>query len=400
MIFSKGRKQKKENLESRQKNLLVNFPTGSRYAESFRNLRTNLYFTAMEKNLKSVVVTSSIPAEGKTNTAINLAYTISQTGKRVLMVDGDLRKPLLTEMFDNKRSIGFTDLISETMGKDVPTGDITEYSIGDKLKFMEYQKCTGTLKVISPENQVTFYLINGIISDILWNNCPPARKLISQMVDLKKITREDSKIVLDHQKKTHQRLGDIFYTMGFLTKPDLEKMLGMNALEAFRVASLMTEGTFEFTPMREQNVQASVTPTLDFEKLYRDFFGQGKELIFINNAIDEAVHPTDTENLFILPAGKVPPNPAEVIGSDKAEFLIEVLKQRYDFIVVDTPPVLPASDALLMAPRTDGTILVVRSGHTNKKIIKEVVDRFRTAKLPILGTLLNRVDVKKGGYYQ
>jgi len=392
-------KNKKAELDLRRKKLLIDFPTGSRYAESYRNLRTNLYFSAMEKNLRSIVMTSSVPSEGKTNTAINLAYTISQTGKKTLLVDGDLRKPMLTEMYEKKRHTGFTDIISDTLGKEVTSGDISEYSIGDVLKLIKYQRLTGCLKVWSSEHQITFYAINGEVSDILWNTCPPARKLAAQLLNQKKITREDAAIALEHQRKTRQRLGDIFYTMGFVERPEIEKILGINALEAMRMASLMNAGNFEFTALKEQDVKSSVSPKLDFEKIYRDFFGQGGELIYINKAIDAAVYSTNTENLFILPAGKVPPNPAEIIGSDKAEFLMDVLKQRYDFIVVDTPPVLPATDALLMAPRTDGVVLVVRSGHTNKKVIKEVVEKFRTAKLPILGVLLNRVDVKKGGYY-
>jgi Mrp family chromosome partitioning ATPase len=61
---------------------------------------------------------------------------------------------------------------------------------------------------------------------------------------------------------------------------------------------------------------------------------------------------------------------------------------------------MPATDAMLMAPRTDGTILVIKSGNTERKIVKNVVDSFKNAKLPILGILLNLVDLKKEGYYR
>lgn len=61
---------------------------------------------------------------------------------------------------------------------------------------------------------------------------------------------------------------------------------------------------------------------------------------------------------------------------------------------------MPATDAMLMAPRTDGTILVVKSGNTERKIVKDVVESFQKANLPILGVLLNQVDLKREGYYR
>jgi Mrp family chromosome partitioning ATPase len=79
---------------------------------------------------------------------------------------------------------------------------------------------------------------------------------------------------------------------------------------------------------------------------------------------------------------------------------MDYLKTRYDFIVIDTSPVMPATDALLVAPHTDGTILVIKSRHANRKIIQEVLNRFESNNQPIIGTILNRVDMKKEGYYK
>ncbi|NDY74275.1 hypothetical protein DO021_20520 [Desulfobacter hydrogenophilus] len=121
---------------------------------------------------------------------------------------------------------------------------------------------------------------------------------------------------------------------------------------------------------------------------------------FLRNAIEEMIQPTYTENLFILPAGRVPPNPAELLGSKRTGFLMDYLKNQYDFIVIDTPPVMPATDALLVAPHTDGAILVIKSRHANRKIIQEVLKRFESNNLPIIGTILNRVNMKQEGYYK
>ena len=82
------------------------------------------------------------------------------------------------------------------------------------------------------------------------------------------------------------------------------------------------------------------------------------------------------------------------------EFLMQYLKKNFDFIVIDSPPVMPATDAILMAQRTEGTIMVMKCGHADRKIIKGVLDQYNTAGLPIVGTVLNQVDMKKEGYYR
>jgi len=122
-------------------------------------------------------------------------------------------------------------------------------------------------------------------------------------------------------------------------------------------------------------------------------------LLFINTAIDSVIHETETKNLYVIGSGGTHPNPSELISSERTGLIFDLLKQKFDCIIIDTPPVLSATDAMLMAALTDATLLVVRAGHTNKKIISEVVERFEIAKLPILGVLLNRVNFKENGFY-
>ena len=162
----------------------------------------------------------------------------------------------------------------------------------------------------------------------------------------------------------------------------------------------MLEGMFHFNAKSLEEIRSSLSQSAKFEKLFKEFLGEREKLPYINRAIDAVIYPTETENLFILPSGKIPHNPFEIIGSNGTEFLMKLLKKKFDFIILDTPPVLPATDAILMAPRTDGTLLVVKSGNTERKIIKDAMESFKNANLPILGTILNFVDLKKEGYYR
>jgi len=385
----------------KMENLLLDFPSESRYAESFRTLRTNLNFSTMEKGLHSVLVTSTVESEGKTNTAVNLGYTIAQSGSRVLLIDADLRRPRLTDAFLLKKKKGFTDIISKTFSTRLSKGNLKDYSMGDLLELIKLQKQTGGLNIQSSNgNDITIYFTAGKIVDIYWQNRPESKKLANTLVRKNILTKEEASLALGHQKKSVQRLGTILFSMGLVSKEKLSKELAIHTVEAMRIISGMIDGEFHFIPLSQAELKSPISQNVNFEKLFKEFLGQGEELLFINKSIDAAVYPTKAENLYILPSGKIPPNPSEVIGSSGAALLMEMLKKKFDFIILDTPPVMPATDAMLMAPRTDGTILVVKSGNTERKVVKNVVDSFKNANLPILGVLLNLVDLKKEGYYR
>jgi len=382
------------------KNLLSDLDSGTRYAESFRTLRTNLNFSSMDKELRSIVVTSSVQSEGKTNTAINLAYTIAQSGSRVLLIDADLRRPRLTGLFSLKKDKGFTDIISTTFNDRISEGKLEDYSIGDLLHLIKLQKRTGELHIESNGNKVAISFISGKVVDVYWKNRPESKKLASTLIRKELLTKEEASLALDHQKKSIQRLGSILFTMGLVSKEKLSKELTLHTVVVMRLISGMIEGVFHFNTQSLDEIRASLTQNAKFEKLFKEFLGERETLPYINSSIDAVIYPAETENIFILPSGKSPHNPSELIGSNGTEFLMKLLGKKFDFIILDTPPVLPATDAILMAPRTDGTLLVIKSGNTERKIIKDAMENFRNAQLPILGTVLNFVDLKKEGYYR
>ena len=198
--------------------------------EAFRVLRTNLQFISVDGDSKVFVVTSSLPGEGKSTTATNLAITLAQAGQSVLLIDGDLRRPQVTNMLGMDGSVGLTTAL---VGK------------------------------ISVEDAVQLHPETG---------------------------------------------------------------------------------------------------------------------------------------LHVLASGAVPPNPAELLQSHAMHDLLELIRKRFDITIVDAPPLLPVTDAALLASQADGALLVVRHGKTTRDQVRASRDRLNAVEARALGVVLNMVPMKGKQY--
>lgn len=201
-------------------------------AEAYRMVRTNLDYTNIDHDNKVMIVTSSKTQEGKTTTICNLAATLSQDGKKVLLVDCDLRKPRIHKLFNLSNQIGLTNILT---------------------------------------NQNTL----------------------------------------------------------------------------------------------EEGIQ------------------QIEEL----------------PKLFIMPSGPIPPMPSELLGSKRMCQLLEDIAKDYDYVLIDTPPVLSVTDASIIAGKVDGVILTVAMGETHKDAIRTAVKSLERVEANMLGVILTKADVNKKGYY-
>jgi tyrosine-protein kinase len=199
-------------------------------AEAFRSLRTDLEFSGVDKPLKTLYVTSSDVEAGKTSIAVNLAIVIAQGGKRVILVDADMRRPTV------HRYLGITN---------------------------------------------------------------------------------------------QRGLSDVF------------------------------RGTVD---------------------------------------IYNATIPWKEGNIFVVPSGSPPPNPAELLSSKKMDLILESLKKVADVVVVDGPPFV-VTDATILATKVDGVLLVVRHGYTRKNAAKNAVHQLQRAGARAIGVVLNRIPRTAGGYY-
>jgi len=208
--------------------LISELPPHSPRVEAFRILRTSLQFVDVDRDKKVLVVTSSVPGEGKTTTASNVALALQNAGQRTLLIDGDLRRPQLADMFGLEGAVGLTSVL------------VGRISLGEAVQFES---------------------------------------------------------------------------------------------------------------------------------------GSG---------------------LAVLTSGPLPPNPAELLQSHAMEQVLTEARKHFDVIVIDAPPLLPVTDAALIAAQTDGAVLVVREGQTTKDQLAHAIDRLQAVGARTLGITLNMVASRGG----
>jgi capsular exopolysaccharide synthesis family protein len=201
-------------------------------AEAFRTLRTNLQFADVDDPPRVITITSALPAEGKTTTACNIALTLAQSGARVVLVEGDLRKP----------------------------------SVG---KYLGISNAAGLTNVLAGQHD---------LRDVL---------------------------------------------VGY-----------------------------------------------------------------------------DRDTLTVLPSGPTPPNPSELLGSQQMQQLLSNLAEHYDVVIIDAPPLLPVTDAAVLAAEADGAIIVVRHGKSRREEVERALQALNSVNSKVLGSVLNFAPRKKrgGGY--
>lgn len=200
-------------------------------AEAFRTLRTNISFSSLDRPLKSLLVTSAGPEEGKSTTVANLAVVLAQAGSRVLVLDCDLRKPTMHKVFELENRRGLTSVLVE----EVPPGEV---------------------------------------------------------------------------------------------------------------------------------VMATAVPGLE-----------------------------------VLTSGPLPPNPAELLGSQRMKSLLAQLVEGFDITLVDTPPLLAVTDAAVLAPLVDAAMLVARAGTTRVDMLQEAKASLEKTGVHLLGAVLNGLRPETDGYY-
>jgi non-specific protein-tyrosine kinase len=136
-------------------------------------------------------------------------------------------------------------------------------------------------------------------------------------------------------------------------------------------------------------------------KLFRISNRRGISELFVQSEINlnGSIQKTEVPNLYVLTSGSLPPNPSELLGSEKMLDIIHQIEGQSDLIIVDSPPVLAVTDASVLAPRMDGVLLVVKPGVTKFMAVKQAVEQLRRVGANVIGIVLNEVEFKRSRYY-
>jgi capsular exopolysaccharide synthesis family protein len=224
-------KMNKVSVDKLQRRLITHEDPKSPVSEAYRSLRTSLIYSSNSVKSKTILVSSPGPGEGKTTTIINLAITYANLGKKTILIDGDLRKPVLHKVFDLDNDFGLTHYLSG-----------------------------------------------------------------------------------------------------------------------------------------------------------------------LKETADEVIVDSNIKNLDLISSGAIPPNPSELLGSSKFEELIIGLKEKYDVILLDAPPIMAVTDAIVMSKNIDKLILVVRSGKTDKGGLRRTLSILNQVKVLLSGIVVNAMDFSNSYY--
>ena len=391
------RRGRKTTLKKNYLNLVDRMRGEGSIAEAFDTLSVNLDMSSTERPIKTLLITSATMGEGKTLTAINLAISAAQSGKKVLLVDLDLRRPSLHKVYGLNGDQGFMDSLHSIYEINLNSGKLGPLALSDLLYLLKARSKTGRLSVGKNGTTVELLVKSGRIHGILKKESDEPTKLGQLLLKQKALTKSQLNRALRIQKSSGRLLGELLMELGFVAKDQLKACLKLQMEKSLQELLLLKAPSFQFVESDEVKTE----PYIGEIAQEKDFFKgltSGNSSPLLKGIASRSVVETDTPGLFISPCGKLPPNPVELMGSKRMAELIKTLKEEFDLLIIDSSPVLGAAHTSLSPSLVDGVILVARADTTNRKTILEAKKQLDLANTTILGVVLNGIDFKRHYY--
>jgi len=117
-----------------------------------------------------------------------------------------------------------------------------------------------------------------------------------------------------------------------------------------------------------------------------------------NIPLEDVIQETEVPHLSVVLSGPTPPNPSELLASDRMKHLIHEVRSKFAYVIFDSPPVMAVTDSIVLAASADGVVLCVHGGQTPRDIVQRAAERLRQSNIPVLGAILNNLDLQQYGY--
>lgn len=379
----------------------ADFSLISHFAESFNRLRTSIRFARLDNPAHVLLVTGSVPGEGKTTVAVNLAESIAYSGQKVLLVECDLRRPSFKDVFSCNPKRGVSTLISEVFDTPVQGGTLGDRTLGDLMTLIDIQEQTGVLTVSGNGNVYEFVFQRGRLASSTWKNRPAGERLASVLVSNGAVTAAQAKEALARAVETGQRLGFILVNMGLVTPEKLRGPLRLQITDNLSRAFNISGAKYAFEKSPRVTFDVDIVDPIKVRDIMNDGMPGLGMRCFLCEQIHSFMIDVGVENLRVLPGGATPPNPSEMLGSKRMATLMTMLRESFDYdvLVIDSPPITSVTDAVILSALADGVIMVIGAGRTDRAIIGNAIDQLKQANAPLLGFVLNRMDPRGEKHY-
>jgi uncharacterized protein involved in exopolysaccharide biosynthesis/Mrp family chromosome partitioning ATPase len=379
-------------------------PLRSHFSEAFTTLVTNL--RSLELDWCGVyLITSSTPGEGKSTVCFNKARTLAQLGKKTLLVDTDLRLPMNKKRLGLTNERGLSEILIDIFSTPVLSGTLGDMGSGDLHKILEVQEKSGVLQYKTDKDIFNVSFHKGKVVNVDWPSRSKSSRLGNLLLQCGKITKEQAQLAISRQQTTTQKLGQVLLNLGFLTPEELAGPLKLHLSENIQALGDCQNNTCQYASFvfEENNTQAA-NPVDTKEAALREAVGDldgfsSYPTPYLDRTIHEHLYKVQDSELYVMPGGRVPPNPIELLASSRMRVLLDLLKKHFDLILLDSPPVAALSDAAVLASHCEGVILVIKAGDTNLKLIRRGIKQLEAVNAKVAGVVLNMIDKKKDPQY-
>lgn len=345
-------------------------------------------------------LSSATMGEGKTTVLVQLSTYLANAGLRVLMVDCDLQRPALHQILSITNDEGLVVLMSRIMSHKIGAGTLRYYSLDDLFFLIRLRKESGVLSVKNEFQTMKATFQNGQLLHIENRDNPRANRLGSMLLRGGFVTADQLEEALERNQRTGQPLGYILLNAAYITQDQLRGPLKLQMEEHLQRLFSWRHGSFSFRP---EKVEIHEHERIHFGEDYTPVIRSLGHLTgsrFLESEILSQVKSLREENVYVLTTGAGPSNWSGKLNLTLMSKFLDILRPRFDVILLDGPPVLNAAGSAPLSALADGVIFVIQAGHQPVIALNQAKSSLDEAKAKILGAILNQTKIRQDYYYR